>query len=230
MLGSEGLSSTSIPSSDTLRRNCAQNRQMIYRILASLFLYPTEERVADLLTAGQELLGLSDYWGEMELSDLGPLLGLLRALGEQVTASTQELEEQYVALFSAKPKAPPYESVYTDPEGFQRGWIAVKLERDYADAGLALSDTIKEQPDHIAVEMEFMSHLCQIEAQGETAELICAVREKQRRFLEVHLGKWLFEFSGRVREQARESFYAQVAEVAEAFVKREMDSADSPRL
>ena len=40
------------------------------------------------------------------------------------------------------------------------GWTAVQIDRDYAAAGFSISSSLIEVPEHVAVELEFMSFLC----------------------------------------------------------------------
>jgi TorA maturation chaperone TorD len=161
--------------------------------------------------------------GGVDVSVISRLLGIFKILEMRVGLSMLKLEEEYVDLFSAKPKAPPYEAVYTDPEGFSRGWIMVGLEKEYAEAGLELSPKLKEQPDHIAVELEFMAYLCGLEACAETEDVVKAMRGRQARFLEQHLWRWFPSFLNRLDEKAPTSFYLQVAEATRGFLESELE-------
>ncbi len=201
-----------------------QLRQATYRLFGALFLYPDEDRLAKLRTAARELRLEGDLWGGFAFS--GPMQGLLAVLVELSGGATTHVEEEYVRLFQVKPAAPPYESVYMDPEGQTRGLIAVRLEGEYAQAGLVLSPSLMDLPDHIAVEFEFMSFLCGQEAlAGETKarEDSIPARERQRAFLGHHLGRWFPQFARRVREASPESPYDVVVEAAHAFLYHDLE-------
>jgi len=71
-----------------------------------------------------------------------------------------------------QPPCPPYGYIYLDRKLKERGHHPVydealylsKLEDLYRKYGVEV-DWRKERPDHIAVELEFLSHLCLIEIQ-----------------------------------------------------------------
>ena len=199
-------------------------RQGIYRLFGALFLYPDETRLANLHAAAEQLLQTGDSWASVPFSEhLGRLLALLASLD---TESETEIEGEYVRLFLAKPAAPPYESYYVDPEGQARAWIVNQLEREYADAGLAISPSLMDLPDHIAVELEFMSFLCGEEAEvRETGLTGCSdqIRQRQSAFLGHHLGRWFPQFSRRVIETSPEGFYGTLVQTTFAFLRHELD-------
>ncbi len=218
--GVPNIAPTPAPSSVEMRRL----RQALYRLFGALFLYADADRLAKLRAAAGGLRQEGNLWGEAAFSS--PLQELLEVLSQLTGETTGRIEEEYVRLFLAKPAAPPYESYYLDPEGQSRARIANQLEREYAQAGLALSPALKDLPDHIAVELEFMSFLCGQEAEAWEAEALeggTRARERQRSFLGQHLGRWFPAFARRVREAAPGGLYAVVAEVAYAFLRHELD-------
>ncbi|GMR09294.1 MAG: molecular chaperone TorD family protein [Anaerolineae bacterium] len=200
----------------------ARSRQATYRLLAAMFLYPSHDRLERLRALARELSEEEDATAEIAVSPgPGRLLNRLRSLADL------QMEEEYNALFSVKPKAPPYESVYVDPEGFNGGWIGVSLERIYGAAGVGVSENHKETPDHVAVELEFMAYLCSLEAQALAERDMTATaraRQYQAAFLNQHLGLWFAPFAQRVREASPGSHYDAVADAADSFVAQELGS------
>ena len=202
----------------------ARLRQGCYRFYGALFLYPDKERLMNLVAAAQELRIGSDSLGDFPFNRAWRrLLATLQGLTEDDKA---EVEEEYVRLFLAKPQAPLYESFYVDPDGHARGLIVTQLEREYVETGLALSPTLMDLPDHIAVELEFMSFLCGKEVQAWEAKAGgngIQARERQGAFLGQHLGRWFPLFARRVRGAASERLYSVAVEAAYAFLHYELD-------
>lgn len=198
----------------------AQLRQALYRFLGMLFLYPDEIRLAKVRTAAGELLEAREIW---EAFDFAPLLQqLLTALVGLNEEAAEQLEEEYNHLIRVKPVAPPYESFYLDPEGQARGMIASQLEVEYACTGLALASSLQDMPDHIAVELEFVSFLCAEEVQARETDNEAdniQVRIRQRAFLSGHMVKWFPQFARRITDAAPESLYSVIVATAYAFLR-----------
>ncbi|MFQ6015785.1 MAG: molecular chaperone [Anaerolineae bacterium] len=200
-------------------------RQGLYRLFGALFLYPDAERLTTLRTVAGELQQERDFWvDDSALSD--PFQRLLQALAGLAKGANVRVEEEYTRLFTVKPAAPPYESFYLDPEGYTRGWILVQLEREYAEAGLALSPSLKEPPDHIAVELEFMAFLCHEQARAweeDALEVSTQAKDRQCAFIGQHLGRWFPQFAQRVKDAAPEALYGVVVEAADAFLHHDLE-------
>jgi len=121
---------------------------------------------------------------------------------------------------------PPYESVYVEREGRERGLVSVAVERAYTDFGIALAEG-GELPDHAALELGFLAVLCDEEAQawrdGEVERALDHLR-CEADFHEQHLQRWFSTFARRVaRAAAAGSFYRDLAEAARAFVVHDRD-------
>lgn len=202
----------------------ARFRQAAYRLFSTMLLYPDGERLKTVTTVAGELGDQTDFLATFSFFiQWKELLDVLRGLqGVNATA----IQEQYVQIFMVNPDyAPclPYESAYAE-EGGDPGWTAVELERAYAAAGLSISPSLKEAPDHAAVELEFMSFLCSQEASAWEArhldEGIDALK-RQSAFLEGHLGRWFPVFARRVAEKDSSKIYATVTRAAEAFISHD---------
>ena len=86
--------------------------------------------------------------------------------------------------------APPYGSVYLEKNRRVMGDSTMDAKKRYQEAGLKL--TLKEAPDHVAIEMEFMYYLIyrEIEAFINTNESDIALDlTNQNDFLQNNLGK-----------------------------------------
>ncbi len=201
----------------------ARFRCVVYRLLGALFLHPDEDRLATLRTAAAELQERGEPEAAFAFFDSWQrLLAVLTGLAKSATG---QVEEEYVRLFLVNPLAPPHEAFYLDSGRQARGWIVAELGCEYKHAGLAVSPSLRELPDHVAVELEFMAFLCDRETQawGAEPEKCMEALKLQRDFLGHHLGRWFSQFAQRVRQTAPEGIYDVGVEAAEAFIKHDFD-------
>ena len=203
-------------------------RQALYRLLCSVFLYPDEEMLVDLQSGVRELLNSSDYWDDYGFAEnlqqlISTIIGL--DMNERVP-----LVNEYNRLFLVKPKVPPYETTYLKLPGQSNGMIEADLMGVYGLAGLAVSPEMNELPDHIAVQLEFMSFLCEkelIAIQNNDQKEVADRQREQKRFMRDHLVLWFPKFAKKAREEAgRDSFYRQVVETTFAFLHNELNILD----
>lgn len=196
-------------------------RQATYRLLGLLFRYPSAEVAARSAGLAAELEAASGVVRDLPFHRRWrSLLDAVRALGEPART---ELEEEYVELFLLGSSCLLYESAYRD--GADGGWglVAAEVERAYSDSGVAVSEEAAgEPPDHIALELEFMSLVCAEEAlawHAREAERAQDCLRREEAFLDRHLGSWLPALTERVGAVVpEESFYGELAEAARAFV------------
>ena len=128
--------------------------------------------------------------------------------------------------------APPYGSVYLENTRTVMGESTMDVRSRYAEEGLCVD--LKEAPDHIAIELEFMYYLIskQIEASlnSDSINNIGYLR-KQKDFLETHLGIWVPDFTGNMAANAETAFYRNLAGLTNSFVKEELKNfSDTPHL
>lgn len=193
--------------------NKIKTRGDCFKLLAACFYEPDkdlflEERVCDNL---RRLLngwasGAAKAAGEMDLS--------LEAL------SQEQLSVDHAALFIGPFEliAAPYGSVYSEGQRQLMGDTTINTLRFYENAGLALD--VKEPPDHIAIELEFMSYLCrkEVEASGagdyKDAEKF---RDMQIQFFNTSLG-WTQQFCDSIKQGSENSFYHSLADCLSRFM------------
>lgn len=210
----------------TILADLAQLRQVAYRLFASLFLYPDEERLATLAEVAGALqeqrhllpaLASSGAWQRL-------LAGLTTPGGCPPVA---EMQPEYIRLFVVSPggvPCPPYESCYVEAGGRVTGWLLVEVEQHYAAAGLALAPSLGELPDHVAVELEFMSYLCgRAASECEAGRVGDSLQwlHLQLAFLREHLGRWFPNLARRVTGADTQGFYALVAEATQDLVEHD---------
>lgn len=202
----------------------ARLRQAIYRLLAALFLYPTEDRWCALVQASrllkpERVLAAFPFFLPWER-----LLRMLANPPEEASV----LQEEYVRLFTPGfdgCRRAPYESAYRCEGAVSAGRLCAELEREYASMGLALSEDPHEAADHLAVELEYMAFLCGREAEAweRGAEEARVLLGRERDFLNRHLVRWIPEFARSLREQEAAAVYRAGAAACEAFVQQDFD-------
>jgi len=137
-----------------------------------------------------------------------------------------ELAVEYAGLFLGVWRVPahPSESAY-----FTDGQLIMQQPRDevlklYRMMGVDKAGQFKEPEDHIALELQFMTHLCEKTnaalKDGDFPEARKCL-EVQRDFLNEHLGKWVPKLSADILKSARREFYKAIAKITEGYI--EMD-------
>lgn len=121
--------------------------------------------------------------------------------------------------------APPYGSVYLEDKTRIMGNSTMDAWNWYREAGLDIG--LKEAPDHIAIELEFMYFLVfkQVEAiRDSDPENAAGYLRKQKAFLEAHLGMWVSDFASNVEANAQTEFYRNLGRSTKLFVETDMRS------
>jgi len=121
---------------------------------------------------------------------------------------------------------PPYESIYIGSDRKPETNVYVELGEVYSSAKTAVPEEVKESPDFIGIELEFMRHLAQREAQAweasQTKEAI-DVLEKQNNFLQEHIALWIPRFCTLMLKEAKTDFYRGIALLTKSFVLYEAE-------
>lgn len=197
-------------------------RAQVYRFLADAFLYPDEN------------------W----LDDLPSLQTILFRLGMETLLQTCNLgaSEQHFALDGLQAEhrrifgltgSLCYETEYGLPHEYRQSQELADISGFYRAFGFNVGGGVRERPDYIATELEFMYILALKEAwalaQGRD-EWIEVTLQAQRRFLEDHLGRWLALFAASVLRLSGESQkgqpfspYVGLAQLAATFVQAEAE-------
>lgn len=153
--------------------------------------------------------------------------GLMTSAGYPVTprersgviGSAQDIEIFYASAFEAGlPKVSLREANYIrDGEKI----LFEDLFRFYDHFGLDTSSgRLREWPDHIAVELEFMQYLTWLEADAGDGK--AALRRAQRDFLTRHLGHWTGKLAQRLEQKDAAPPYPLVARLLADFVTAEI--------
>lgn len=131
-----------------------------------------------------------------------------------------ELQDEYIALFGHVMRdLPPYETQYGSAHVYQQAVELADICAFYRAFGLSVASG--ERPDHIAVELQFMSYLALREAcavRDGLQEGLEVLREGQRKFLADHLGRWGPLLGRMVAARSQNSFYKAAGELLDRFV------------
>lgn len=143
----------------------------------------------------------------------GPLPELGQRLSHQVSEILEDREQAAIeharlVLGPFEILAAPWASFYLEEEPRLMGPTSLYAANAYADAGLAPGEKLKDAPDHVTHELEFMYFLAFNEAT--TGDPMWAVR--QARFWQEHFGRWLPSFAETLAEAAVHPFYRTLAE------------------
>lgn len=138
-------------------------------------------------------------------------------------SSDKDLEVEYARLFVGPFEliAPPYGSVYLDGNRRVMGDSTMEVIKTYQTEGLSRSEDFKDLPDHIAVELEFMSFLIYKEIEALEKSGLDAAKEfvnKQEAFLNLFLLPWVPQFCKKIEEGTDNGFYKALAGCLSAFL------------
>lgn len=156
------------------------------------------------------------------------LMDSARRLGASYAgASPEELTIDYTRLFlgPADTRAQPYAAVWLtgDKTLMQESTLAVA--NLYATAGFAVDDDVRDLPDHVAIELEFLYRLTHrvITARMAGNEREAAIASGLRdRLLSEHLGLWIPPFTAAIASHAATDFYRELGAFTDALVKHEI--------
>lgn len=176
-------------------------RRVLYRFYGALLLYPNRERVERLqqgatwLQQQLELQGIPDAIVDTRL--LAALVDW--ALG--LEPEPEHAQVTWTRLFGTSRigYCQPYEGAYGAPE--MASMLMIQLQREYAETGLQLAS--KDLPDFVAVEFEYLSHLCHLTGYAANKGERAAVEKLSRRrfrFLAQHICRWVPHLAERITE------------------------------
>ncbi len=115
--------------------------------------------------------------------------------------------------------AAPYGSVYIEKKRLVMGESTVNAARYYEEADLAVD--LKEPPDHIVIELEFMYYLCNKEAHfisNGLAEEARKMHDIQLRFFHNAIRPWVYQFCENIEKGSDNPFYYHLAQCLRYFL------------
>lgn len=196
-------------------KTLTENLEIAYRILSACLYPPSsdwrEEKLFGYLKEALEVIAPAVAERAIAMKES------LAAIGEAELAVTHA--RLFVGPFSLE--APPYGSFYLEPEKKVMGETTVAVRRYYSEAGLVLDEDFSELPDHMAVELEFLSYLLQRATEAAIQRDDNAVAmwtEKRAGFLRRFLLGWHAAFCAALRENIDNPFYTAWADCLEAVI------------
>ena len=191
----------------------ALRRSQLYRFLADALLYPAENWLWDvpLLEPALDELNLGQYQLRGSALDLADL----QAEHRRVFGLTGSL---------------CYETEYGLPHEYRQSQEMADIAGFYRAFGFENGGLIRERPDYLSTELEFMHTLTLKEVYareaGEQEHLEVCV-DAQRKFLRDHLAHWLPLFAKRLTQTGVDGLYAEFTNLATVFVAAEADRLDA---
>jgi TorA maturation chaperone TorD len=200
--------------------SCLALREDAYRLLAACFYPPSPELFEErCLPALAELL-------EDLVPDAARHARDAAHAGEHASLESLAVEHARLFIGPFHLVAPPYGSMYLDDAKTVMGESTGKVSAFYGSCGLHLADDFHELPDHIAVELEFISFLAHKEresvAAGDRGEA-SRFAGLQMSFLDRFLLPWLSPFTRSILEGTESPLYRAIARCTATYVTGDRD-------
>jgi DMSO reductase family type II enzyme chaperone len=204
----------------------ALGRSAIYEFLSLAFMYPERDAAWQLAEKASALTSEASRRGQGDVEQ-----ALLRVSGCLSDITNDGLVGEYVDVFghSVSGECPQYETAYDQAHVFQQSHTLADLNGFYGAFGVVANPEIKERPDHISIELEFMHLLtlkeayAQLNDHGQVKVDLCV--EGQRTFLTDHLAPWIRSFVKRVSRKAGDgSVYGVLAHLLDLHMKEEFQA------
>lgn len=206
-----------------------ENRENLYRLLGRLY----KEEIDQTLLSRMAGMHFPVECGDDELAaGYRQLEACLRRPGpDPVTDLAVDYAKVFLRAGIAKDgsAAFPYESVYTSPEHLIMQDARDQVVAAYRARGCDKAEDLHVPEDHIALELEFMAHLCGEARRAYTEQdrpAASACLEDQRDFLVNHLLNWAPAFCADVQRCADTDFYKAVAKITSGYLRLERAIVD----
>lgn len=191
------------------------SREDVYRLLAACYYPPTAELLEQ--NCCRSLAALLEH-------TVPDAAHHAREAAQAIGGDIESLVVNHARLFIGPFHlvAPPYGSIYLDDAKTVMGESTARVAAFYHSCGLRLADDFHELPDHVAVELEFMSYLAHRQREAAAAgnrDEASRLAGLQRQFLASFLVPWLEPFTSAIIEDGESPFYQAVARCTAAFIK-----------
>lgn len=201
--------------------NLARLRQGVYHLLGAGFSTPTADTIG-YTTASIPVLA------DFGLFDFAFSLSLVGYTEQVAGADPDQLLAAYMALFEVGvggASCPPTESAWlANPHTGDVAIIHSDLRRTYLRYGLKPAGGLKDTVDHVTVELDVMSSLCDNEVVAlEAGRPIDRPRRNQLEFLGAHLIRWIPEFAQAVVRTDRHPTFTALASATHAYLVHDIE-------
>jgi len=191
---------------ETVLKDCG--RAAAYKVLAECYYLPDGKLLKTLDDVGKACGGFFSQ--------------VVRSAPKANDLDRHRVDYSRLFLGPFKLLAPPYGSVYLEDGKFMGN--STFAARDlYEQEGLDI--VLKDAPDHINAELEFMYFLVLKEAEArENSDLkeAAGFHDKQASFLQVHLGRWVRRFAHNIEGNTQTGFYRALGLATKNFVLEDL--------
>ena len=137
--------------------------------------------------------------------------------------SLQDLLVEYTRLFIGpfKTAVSPYSSLYFGTDRVMDD-TTLWVMGCYKKSGLEFDYDVKDVPDHIAVETEFMYYLIHSEIKAldtEDLETAHTCWQNQQEFFDQHYKQWVPQFCAKIDTETQNTYYVALSECLSSFVR-----------
>ena len=202
-------------SHDEMARSAIE-RSRLYGLLATVFRRePSVEFLCHLRTP------------ELIVSLAGAGIDLGEGFGnDKFIDIARDMTVEYTRLFLGPGKhISPHESVQLKRgSGILWGPETSAVRQCYRDAGFEVGENETDIPDHLSVELDFLSLLAKQEAlawEQNDRDRTAMILHYQHSFVSRHLGKWVVRFCDKVKKEAESSFYPAFADLLRGYLSGE---------
>ncbi len=209
-----------------------QKRQTIYSFLRELYAKEaTKKLLAEMPGKMKPLLAIAEMLpGEEESKAVKEFVQFADGLSAADMAALEtKLAADYARLFLSIHKVPPHPSESVYREGAMMQYARDEVLKTYWSFGVDKKKEFTEPEDHIAVELSFLSDLCQKASQslkkGNTDEAKRYV-QGQRDFLEGHLMKWMPKLVKDILSTAQTPFYRGIAVFTQGYLAADLSATE----
>jgi DMSO reductase family type II enzyme chaperone len=208
-------------------------RSTVYKGLSKALRYPTEEFISSLQDGGfiremREAVSLLHQLRFDEGESLNkPLEALANTVEQMLPFSLEDFQSEFIDIFghTISEEYPPYETQYGGAHIFQQTQELADIAGFYKAFGLEIAGNARERLDHISIELEYMHFLTYKEAyarKNHGAEKVGVCVDAQKKFLEEHLGKWVFHYAKLFRRKIKKGVYRELTDLMEVFLSLDM--------
>jgi TorA maturation chaperone TorD len=207
---------------DETKSKMAVSRGSLYALLGSVYLNPPDlksfEKSLDQLLAADQSQGFKLLIDFFEANRN-------KSHEELQTTVSVEYSRLLLGISQDYGLPPPYESVWMG-EGTVMGTLTARVVEMYQKAGVELSADIKEPPDHVGIELGFLSYLCSMEAAAwreHDTDSAVRVIHLESEFLRDHIEAWVPNLCRKIEKEDRTGFYRGIATMTREFLEEDSD-------
>jgi TorA maturation chaperone TorD len=209
-----------------------KKRFIIYTFLKRIYERELpQEFIAEIPQKMKPLLAVSENISKSESKRaIKELIQFTDTLPSQdLKAIETKLAADYARLFLSINKVPPHPSESTYREGTPMQYYRDEVLRTYWSHGVDKTKEFTEPEDHIAVELSFLTYLCQkaIDAMsGENIQEAAQYIREQKNFIEMHLMKWVPKLVKDILNTAQTPFYKAIAVITEEYIEADFHATE----